>query len=312
VHVLGVIALLLTPLAPDNYDGDLFNTPNHFVATVLERIEQQPKPNVRLEPSGSKAGGRHHGPEGPRGTETAKLKTARPSAKGAPIVDPKTREDNRRTVMNSAIFRVLAGAQGSAASRVLGSGGFGEELNTATAGLNGRVAGHVSGLGGMGTRGHGDGGGGQSMGIGGIGKGPGTGLGGLGDADLGGRGRGAVDVPVTRKITKGCLSQATVVQVIDRRRAQAKYCYDSELTRNPNLGGKITVKFEIGASGAVTRARVLDSTMGDSKVEQCLLRVVHRMRFPPCKGGGTASVTYPWLFKSGIFKSGISKSGTSK
>jgi TonB family protein len=80
---------------------------------------------------------------------------------------------------------------------------------------------------------------------------------------------------------------------------QARYCYEKELTRNPNLAGKVTTQFTIGPTGAVMKARVAGSTMGDKAVEGCLLRVIQRLRFPPCVGGGTAEVTYPWIFKSG-------------
>ena len=47
------------------------------------------------------------------------------------------------------------------------------------------------------------------------------------------------------------------------------------------------------------RAMVAGSTMGNEAVERCLLRVLQRLRFPPCVGGGTAEATYPWIFKSG-------------
>ena len=102
-----------------------------------------------------------------------------------------------------------------------------------------------------------------------------------------------------RTITKGCLTQEQVGRVINRVHNQAKYCYEKELTRNPNLAGKITTNFVIGPSGAVVSSRITESTMNDKAVEDYLTRMVQRLRFPPCVGGGTAEVTYPWIFKSG-------------
>jgi hypothetical protein len=111
--------------------------------------------------------------------------------------------------------------------------------------------GDAGGAGGLGTRGTGAGGGGNSLGIGGFGSGTGRGTGGLGDVDLGGRGKGKYKVSVGRTITKGCLTGAVVRRVLGRVQSQAKYCYEKELPRNPNLSGKITTAWVIGPTGGV-------------------------------------------------------------
>jgi hypothetical protein len=49
----------------------------------------------------------------------------------------------------------------------------------------------------------------------------------------------------------------------------------------------------------VESVRVSNTTMSNDNVEQCLERVIQRLRFPPCAGGGVAEVHYPWIFKSG-------------
>ncbi|HSI03466.1 MAG TPA: AgmX/PglI C-terminal domain-containing protein, partial [Myxococcota bacterium] len=67
----------------------------------------------------------------------------------------------------------------------------------------------------------------------------------------------------------------------------------------PDLAGKVVAAFTIGGRGEVLESRVAESTLGNTAVEQCLMRVVGHMTFPPCEGGGTAEVTYPWLFKPG-------------
>src|SRR5690606_38446385 len=122
----------------------------------------------------------------------------------------------------------------------------------------------------------------------------GMGTGGMGDVDLGGRGKSTYKVEVGRTVTKGCLTQEQVLRVLTRVTSQAKYCYEKELPRNPNLEGKVTTTFVISATGSVQTANVSDSTMGNANVEQCLVRVVQRLKFPACTGGGVAEVTYPW------------------
>ena len=104
---------------------------------------------------------------------------------------------------------------------------------------------------------------------------------------------------VGRATTKGCLTQQVVLRVLSRANSQARYCYEKELGRHPNLAGKITTAFQIGSTGKVRRSRIASSTMGNAAVEKCLMRVIKRLRFPPCRGGGVADVTYPWIFKSG-------------
>ena len=170
-------------------------------------------------------------------------------------------------------------------------------MNDAMGGLRGQAMGDAGGAGGLGLRGSGGGGGGNSLGIGGLGSGTGRGTGGLGNVDLGGRGKGKYKVSVGRTITKGCLQESVVRRVLQRAQSQARYCYEKELQRNPNLSGKVTTQITIGSTGSVLRVGIAESTLGNASVESCLQRVLGRLRFPPCAGGGTADITYPYIFK---------------
>ena len=170
-------------------------------------------------------------------------------------------------------------------------------MNDAMGGLRGQAMGDAGGAGGLGLRGSGGGGGGNSLGIGGLGSGTGRGTGGLGNVDLGGRGKGKYKVSVGRTITKGCLQESVVRRVLKRAQSQARYCYEKELQRNPNLSGKVTTQISIGSTGSVMRVGIAESTLGNSSVESCLQRVLGRLRFPPCAGGGVADITYPYIFK---------------
>lgn len=294
-HLALLLALLLAPQAPEPLDDDLFKNPNRFTELIL-REPAKPRPKRAL--SGTKAGGRHRGDEGKFGKPDKPKNDAQASKPGAPIVDPSKRELDRLVAQNSGLLKALSGSTSAAVSNVLGSGGLGIGFNNAVGGLRGTAMGDAGGSRGFSTRGTGSGGGGTSLGIGGLGKGSGRGTGGLGKVDLGGRGIGKSAITSGRTITKGCLTQSQVLRVIGRIRRQAKYCYDKELTANPNLAGKVTTHMEINGAGGVSWVKVSQSTLGSAKVEQCLVRVMQRMRFPPCKGGGTAEITYPWIFKS--------------
>jgi TonB family protein len=298
-HVFFLLALLLTPLSPDGLDEDLFKNPNRFAQLILKEPEKAPKPKKIFELSGSKSGAKHKDKEGKFGKPDKEKKDALASTKGAPKVDPNKKEKDRKIAEQSGIFAALRGGPGGNVSNVFGPGGLGTGINNALGGLRGQAMGDAGGAGGLGTRGSGGGGGGNSLGIGGFGSGTGRGTGGMGDVDLGGRGKGKYKVSVGRTVTKGCLSSSIVRRVLGRVQSQAKYCYEKELPRNPNLSGKITTGFVIGPTGSVLNTSIADSTMGNANVEQCLLRVLKRLKFPPCAGGGTADVTYPWIFKQG-------------
>lgn len=298
-HLFAVLALLLTPINQSDLSEDLFKNPDRFAKLLLKEPEKAPKPKKRFELSGSKGGGKHKDKEGKFGKPKKEKKDALASKKGAPKVDPNKREEDRKVALESGIFKALKGDKAQAASDVLGPGGLGTGVNNALGGLRGTQTGDAGGAGGLGSRGTGPGGGGSSLGIGGLGDGSGRGTGGLGNVDLGGRGKSKYKVIPGRSKTKGCLTNKVVLRVLNRVQSQAKYCYEKELQRNPNLEGKVTTSFVIGPTGSVQSAKVVKSTMGNASVEQCLLRVVKRLRFPPCKGGGVADVTYPWIFKGG-------------
>ncbi|MBJ81193.1 MAG: hypothetical protein CMH60_07755 [Myxococcales bacterium] len=298
-HLFVLLALLLTPIDPSDLEEDLFKNPNRFAKLILKEPEKAPEPKKKFELSGSKGGGKHKDEEGKFGKPEENKQDALASTAGAPKVDPNKREKDRKIALDSGIFAALKGGEGGAASNIFGPGGLGTGINNALGGLRGTAMGDAGGAGGLGSRGTGPGGGGNSLGIGGLGSGTGRGTGGMGDIDLGGRGKGKYAVIPGRTITKGCLSRAVVGRVIGRVNNQIRYCYEKELPRNPNLEGKIACQFVIGPTGSVISARIGESTMGDANVENCIMKVVKRLKFPPCAGGGTVDVTYPWIFKSG-------------
>ena len=53
-------------------------------------------------------------------------------------------------------------------------------------------------------------------------------------------------------------------------------CYKQALKRNPNLKGKIVIRFTVTPNGTVNNADILNSTINDDKMKQCILRRVKR------------------------------------
>lgn len=90
-----------------------------------------------------------------------------------------------------------------------------------------------------------------------------------------------------------------VRKMIEKHLNSFRYCYQKELSRNPLLYGKITVKFQYNqaSKGQVTMATIAGSTMNNAAVEDCMLRVVRNIIFLPPKSGAVI-VNYPFIFKS--------------
>jgi TonB family protein len=298
VHAIAVVVLLMTPAIENELPIEMLENPTRVARLVLEERAKKPKPVSRTEAAGSK-GGKRKGDEGAAGRPNpdAAVRDAAPSTKGAPRVDPNKKEQDRRVAMNSGLLQVLGSKPGGATASVFGPGGLGSGINDALGGLRGAKMGEANGVGGSGGKGSNLGGGGKSLGIGGVGNGPGSGKG-LANVELGGKGR-ATEVVPGHTVVKGCMTQEVVGRVVSRSNTQVKFCYEKELQKKPDLAGKIVAAFTIGASGDVVQSRVAESSLGDANVEQCVIRVVSHMRFPPCEGGGTAEITYPWLFKAG-------------
>ncbi len=224
------------------------------------------------------------------------LDEKRPPVKGPNIADPNRRVENRKVALKSGVLGILRGAGGNPAMNSIFGAGLGAGINNALGGLHGTMMGDSGGLGGLGSRG-GGGGGGVSA-LGGIGIGGGKSRRGHGDFNLGSGGKSEETVSAGKLVMVGGLDKDVVARVIKRYWAQIKYCYEKELSKNPNLYGKIAVKFTISGNGSVSDAEVEQTEMNNAAVEDCIIRNIKRWMFPAPKGGGIVVVRYPFIFKS--------------
>lgn len=158
-----------------------------------------------------------------------------------------------------------------------------------------------NGSGGMGTRGSGIGGGGDGEGN----------VYGTADVDLGGSGtanrRGTAKpkpaAPKERQVTvtpgtakvKGQLSKELIDKEVRRHRPQISFCYNAQLTRNPDLSGKVTLSWIIRLDGSVTASKVKASSLGNKDAESCMVRALGTWKFPKPEGG-VVEVEYPFVF----------------
>jgi len=97
---------------------------------------------------------------------------------------------------------------------------------------------------------------------------------------------------------EGELPKAVIKAYIATKMGAIKACYQKGLQANPDLSGKVKVAFLIQPNGAVLGARVDDSSLANSSVEDCILGNVKTWKFPQAKGGGSTRVVYPFSFTS--------------
>jgi hypothetical protein len=187
---------------------------------------------------------------------------------------------------------------------VLGSGG-GTGLKGAGSGGGGNGAGVAFGSGTLDTGfgagnggGYGSGAGGPGgRGKGGSGKG-GTGGGtGTGNGSGNGPGEAKVAVSAGQGASKGGLSQEQVRRVVVAHQGALRACFESEAQRNPSLKGGVTVQWSIDPSGSVTTASLAGTTLGNARVEGCVVRQVKGWHFPSSE---SATIVSGFPFKFGI------------
>ncbi len=274
------------------------------VAKVLLKEAEKPKKNALLdklsaikEPAPGEMAEKHKGEEGKMGKKDAPVKKDNRSA-------PKAIDINAKDlVKNSGLLKPMGSGGGGGLSTVFGQGGLGGDLKGALGNMFGPKVGDSGGFGGLGLKGTGTGGGGMgnTIGIGGVGtKGRGGGLGGYGTGvgGLGPKKSADVSIKDDEGDISGQLDKELIRKVIRANMGQIRYCYEQQLQQNPNLAGKVAVRFMIGPDGRVQSAKVAESsTLNEPRLGECLTVRVRSWQFPSPKGGGNVVVTYPFVFK---------------
>jgi TonB family protein len=212
-----------------------------------------------------------------------------------------SREDYERKVKDSPLgwLKEIGGGGADGDASVFGSTNL-TSLDQELDGIEAPGMGDNKGFGGLGTRG-GKPGGGSNLGLGGLSPFrdmPPT-CPSYSSVDIARTTKKPIKVdrdPTGTKLLGDGLSMDLVGDYMARRWSNFKFCYSKELDRDPNLWGKVTVTFTIGANGRVNEAVVLHTSLSNANVEECVLRGIRRIRFPRPHGGGEVIVTYPFLF----------------
>ncbi len=279
---------------------------------ALKELEEKETEQEAEEDADNKEGGtgtRAKGEEGQMGDENETDKDKAYAIQGD-TEDPQIAKQRAlREAQNFGMIGLLnANVSGDPAAPVAPWGADvaqGNQEISANGNMWGSEFGNAFGAGGLGLSGWGEGGGGMGEGIGlgnigTIGHGAGTGSGmGIGSGHGRLRGSHRARAPKLRAgatTVSGRLPPEVIRRIVRQNHGRFRQCYEQGLGRNPNLEGRVAVRFIIGRDGAVSNVSNGGSDLPDSQVVSCVMRVYYRLSFPQPEGG-IVTVVYPLNFQ---------------
>jgi hypothetical protein len=318
--LIAAMAFFVPPLGLMDDEGinkDQLYLIQQYLKSAAEREQEEKETEqVTEQDADNKEGGtgtRAKGEEGSMGKQDSKATNKRYAVQG-PQDNPDphiARQQALREAMEFGMIGLLnAGASGDPNAPTAPWGrdtSLGMDNMSAMGNMWGDEIGDAYGAGGLGLSGIGEGGGGRGEGIGlgsigtlGHGAGTGTGQGfGSGHGRLGGSHQTkAPKVRMGQTQVSGRLPPEVIQRIVRQNYGRFRMCYEQGLAKNPNLEGRVTVRFVIGRDGSVSNVSNGGSDIPDSSVVQCVIRNYYGLSFPQPEGG-IVTVVYPIMFSPG-------------
>ena len=232
---------------------------------------------------------------GPSAREIAEQRRAEAAARGA------ARRQMEQQIAGTGVLGLLSaaggGGSGDAVVNVLGAAGTGTgDLGEVLSGVGGLAeatsAGQRSRLGSRG--------GGRVSGSADVNELL-SGIGGAGSANIGRK--GSIKMALDNASVTGQGSKAAnrgseeLSRVINSHNDAIEYCYKRESKLNPNLKGDVQVEFIIDYNGRVKSVRIINSSMRNKNIENCISGRIRGWRFKPInQSEGDVSVRQKYIF----------------
>jgi hypothetical protein len=89
-----------------------------------------------------------------------------------------------------------------------------------------------------------------------------------------------------------------IQRIVRQNYGRFRMCYERGLQHNPNLEGRVAVRFVIGSDGTVNHAANGGSDLPSGEVVSCVVRAYYGLSFPQPEGG-IVTVVYPIMFSPG-------------
>lgn len=200
-----------------------------------------------------------------------------------------------KAVQSKGLLKVLGalgpGSGGGAVADVFGAGGGMGDVASALSGAGGVAVANDPGAGG-GRKGGGQGG-----------------TASIGDLATSGGGKVGLGAKTEVKVSGSVAAEAAEIDSADvdqgklgafvrARMGLVKACYENALKRNPSLKGKISFRFTILETGALTDITTAQNSLGSAEVAACIMNTMRAWRMP-FKPTGPVTVEYPFVFQPG-------------
>ena len=88
----------------------------------------------------------------------------------------------------------------------------------------------------------------------------------------------------------GRLPPEVIQRIVRQNFGRFRLCYENGLRNNPNLQGRVSVRFVIGRDGAISNVSNGGSDLPDSGVVSCIVRAYYGLSFPQPEGGIVTAV----------------------
>ena len=101
-------------------------------------------------------------------------------------------------------------------------------------------------------------------------------------------------------VSAGARDVDEVKRIVQAHTPAIEYCYQREKRRNPDLKGKVVVRFTITPKGTVVDPKIISSTLNSPSVERCILSRISRWddfgEIDPSLGNATFRQVYSFGF----------------
>lgn len=254
-------------------------------------------------------GKRTPGPEGKRGEQNAKNNTGvtvAPKVKGPDSKQPGPTKNQGKTAKAPSKFGLLQSLKNagltSKLAKMTGEDGGNDDLDKKFSGFGGggmQSAKGVSPRGGLVGTGSGGGGNEPVVGVGGLGtKGFGQGAKGDGKGGIPGKGDALISTESGGISVGAGLSKEEIDRVVKAHMNELQFCFQQAKQRNPDIAGKLAFAWTILNGGVVAKVRPQSNSTGDAGLSECFARRIQQWKFPSPPSGASADVEYyPFTLK---------------
>jgi hypothetical protein len=307
--LLAATALFMPSMAMAGDEG--ISEQQQYELTALLQGEAVPERDQAKDAAAEAKPGEHGdvgqagpGEAGKAGSEVSRAGNRRFGVQGEGPEAHLSRAEGLRQALDFGMIGLLNTMNGSMGSPV---SPFGREIASGidpvsgNGNMFGETIGDAAGVGGLTLTGIGEGGNGRGVDIG-VGR-----IGTVGHDLVGGDGRAGAFVSgrhqvkspgivhVGQSITSGRLPPEVIQRVVRQNFGRFKACYENGLRGNPNLQGRVAVRFVIGRDGAVSSVANGGSDLPDGGVVSCVSQAFYGLSFPQPESG-VVTVTYPIIF----------------